>query len=1089
MDTEYKLPRPSEIMRGKCPYLYSDSTVTSAYELSRSEFSHYLETLTDRNQHKDFENFARRLCEREVCPNLRPQTGPEGGGDGKVDTDTYPVSDEISERWFLGIANSGNKTWGFAVSAMKKWSEKVRSDVEGLIGTGRNYDQIFFVTSRAARSKDRLRIEQELLHKYATPVTILDREWIIEKTIENHHQKLAFEELRAGRFDPSKIKLGPNDIRRKRQLEKLERFLSDHGGSQRELTKAVSQAFEATHLSRELEVPRVETDGRFQRAISLAEKYGDTGQVLRARYEHVWTALWWFDDVSGINDEYEAIEDLAFKSCFSVDASRVCNLFQVLIGCCHQGRGTSEQLDVKKRGDRLFVHLEAISKNTLQPNNALFGAALLELHKLATLPRDSSSEMFDEGWKNLTSIVDNAEGMGEFPATMIDEVVEMLSPFVSDSAAFDSLLERLAEFMGERARDGKAGKICLNRGRQKVESEEPIDAIAWLGKASYYFMKEEYREEQFECLLLLSDAYRAVGLLWAARAVCLAALVQIKALSAEGGEQREELVSSVLQFIRLNLELGRIPDFLYGVLWLRSLQGNVDLTKRGEKHLADEFKNLDQLFACLIAAAPQPSISLMSGVPDILDRLGLHVSRPLLLFRLGYARMLLEEGALPNEQALEEMGRMADMFAAQPAASSLTKYSLNFGLSPLEINTTILGVDVRAHTNSEQETLIGEAQLAALEAFAATALRSGAMPIAKALNLEIKYTSIDQKPSLNFEAEKMLITSVWPKDLSMVDIGRNNYVSSFLVEFCFTAFSATTTLAGKYSTFLEILENELVLHRAILFSNAAHSHHRVFGKIAFTLDDLAFLDAQNYNEKSPPPAPNGSGIFPRESRGDGSSDTAAKQNERHDSLTVHSVTNTHLWDKAKWRGVVYASYGETVPLVMAFLFENTEGAKAIFRDWRSEFGQRDELDQIRISILSGIDEKKPLAYRTHITHSRSAIDKDEVENKSILQLSRMQTMYPTSSENLQRFLSDYRHIGCYLIAPAETLANGKIMIHRDLALLKRDLHIKEAWMVGPDDEAMMALLDDDNIIVPADVTDPPCKEAMALRRKLQNNRR
>lgn len=82
-------PTPSEIMRVKRPYLYSDSERTDAYRLSESEFRNHLETLTTRNQHKDFENFCRKLAERSLRPNLRPQTGPEGGGDGKVDTETF----------------------------------------------------------------------------------------------------------------------------------------------------------------------------------------------------------------------------------------------------------------------------------------------------------------------------------------------------------------------------------------------------------------------------------------------------------------------------------------------------------------------------------------------------------------------------------------------------------------------------------------------------------------------------------------------------------------------------------------------------------------------------------------------------------------------------------------------------------------------------------------------------------------------------------------------------------------------------------------------------------------------------------------
>jgi site-specific recombinase XerC len=38
------------------------------------------ETDTSRSQEVKFERFARRLAEREICPNLLPQTGPTGGG-------------------------------------------------------------------------------------------------------------------------------------------------------------------------------------------------------------------------------------------------------------------------------------------------------------------------------------------------------------------------------------------------------------------------------------------------------------------------------------------------------------------------------------------------------------------------------------------------------------------------------------------------------------------------------------------------------------------------------------------------------------------------------------------------------------------------------------------------------------------------------------------------------------------------------------------------------------------------------------------------------------------------------------------------
>lgn len=134
-----------------------------------------MESLTQRNQTHDFEPFARKLCERAICPNLGPQTGPEGGGDSKVDSETYPVADEIALT-YIGEPNGARERWVFAFSAKAKWQEKVRADVKGIAETGRPYDRIICVTSRSAKAKDRARIEDQLSKQYGWRSTQESRE-------------------------------------------------------------------------------------------------------------------------------------------------------------------------------------------------------------------------------------------------------------------------------------------------------------------------------------------------------------------------------------------------------------------------------------------------------------------------------------------------------------------------------------------------------------------------------------------------------------------------------------------------------------------------------------------------------------------------------------------------------------------------------------------------------------------------------------------------------------------------------------------------------------------------------------------------
>src|SRR5207302_9600871 len=110
---------------------------------------YHLSTLTNRGQENDFETFARMLAEREICRNLLPHTGPSGGGDSKVDSETYPVADQIAIIWYSGIGvEAAAERWAFAFSAKQDWQTKVRSDIAKIAATDRGYRKAFFISSQ-----------------------------------------------------------------------------------------------------------------------------------------------------------------------------------------------------------------------------------------------------------------------------------------------------------------------------------------------------------------------------------------------------------------------------------------------------------------------------------------------------------------------------------------------------------------------------------------------------------------------------------------------------------------------------------------------------------------------------------------------------------------------------------------------------------------------------------------------------------------------------------------------------------------------------------------------------------------------------
>lgn len=83
-------------------------------------------------------------------------------------------------------------------------------------------------------------------------------------------------------------------------------------------------------MSRELELPRVEVEGRFARAERLAEQHGTHQQKLHCAYVKAWTSFWWHDDFHTFNHIYDNVERLAIGSSQVTDIQLLANLWQLL---------------------------------------------------------------------------------------------------------------------------------------------------------------------------------------------------------------------------------------------------------------------------------------------------------------------------------------------------------------------------------------------------------------------------------------------------------------------------------------------------------------------------------------------------------------------------------------------------------------------------------------------------------------------------------------------------------------------------------------------------------------------------------------
>jgi hypothetical protein len=1056
---------PSEFMRNLRPELYSDSTERrQLYELDGATLEYHLDTITSRNQTHAFETFCRKLCERTVCPNLRPATGPEGGGDSKADSETLPLADELADLLFFGEANAGRERWAFAFSAKKRWTDKARADVASAIGTGRDYQKVFFVTSQFARSKDRARLEDELTREHGAQVTILDRSWIVEQVIDHDHRDLAVNYLNVGTEVRDGGRLGPSDYSRAQQLEDLERSLVDPEAFQGMALQRVSEALVAAKLSRSLERPRIQTDGRFARAIRLALSEGSTYQQLEAQYESLWTAFWWFDDLALVNREYANFEARVLPSDHAKFLEMLCNLLQLLFNATLHKQLAADDTDVVARASRLRSRLAAIAEDKTRPNNALEATTSALLIDLNSAVLAGNSEGLSSLWPQFSAVLDKAEGLGEFDATRAINLIKLFGQIAGSDPAYSKLYDQLVDFVSKRKSEAEGALLLLDRARQ-LDFDRNFEMIRLLGRAVCQLTKREHSDSLAEATQLLALAYRSAGLLWAARAICLFAVATMFIDAEEGSDLPASVIPTVMMLAWISVELHDIPESLQAVRLARGCANGLPLTEDSQAHFAKRLEEFDLVFSYLTVNMPEGTLQRLESLPNVLLGLGLPNSRTWLLYALGHEPAMRAEGSIPEEESPDAVLQLACRLAAQmPPDQRLRPFLLN-GRAPGECVTLVSGVRIAIkHCGSVPSMLAAESIASALEVVFATLPERDVFAHVQSFELDVLETSGISEPGFSLAEDQLSATVSWPDAFEPATLAQDGSLQRVLIEIATRVVAATCSMRSTHDTVKALFETDAVAQRVSSITIAGNSRNRVFGEKVASLDKWTASAPKTYPLQAVRPriVPlSDAERRPRTRAGTATPHEEEQQPPRptdHRLLSTLSVIDIALWNQARWRGVAFFDFGPGRPPAMGLMFDIEGAARAIFERWRGRFGERDSKDSIFVGIVRGISNTHPTHYRVLITSALPDPDESGPDSRRLTTVaSRIQTMEPETSENLDRFLSAYQRTGVYWLAPVVLQQGGKPDLLADLAIFKQAVSIKAADEIGRHDIEIMAL--------------------------------
>lgn len=1040
-------PTPSEFMRKLRPELYSDSASRIGYRLSAEVLSHHLESITERNQTHDFELFCRKLCERTICPNLRPATGPEGGGDSKADTETTPLAEEISKLTYVGTANSGSERWAFAFSAKKKWAEKVRSDVAGIAATNRGYKRIILVTSRAARAKDRAALEDALSNEYGIPITIHDRSWIIEEVVEKNRRDLAFHYLGIGE-ETSDKDLGPSDYSRSRQLGEIERELADPTAFVGMSMQRAADALVAAKLARSIELPRTDVEGRFLRAIRLADDGGTHRQRLAARYEALWTGVWWYDDIPSLLSGYDAFEALMLDDTQSSNLEMLCNLAQVLFTTVITAQMTPEQVQLEPRIRRLTTKLDALSKDAERPNNALEATTSLLVVRvnMAILSKDRT--MLASLWPQFSDVLSKAEGLGEFDAARLSKLIERFGDLAGDDRGYRDLVDQLADFTTKRTGESEGALVLLRRARQ-LDFDQNMEMIRLLGRAARLLSKKEHAQEQVRAMAELSVAYKSAGLAWAARASATSAAVTMFVDADDENELPASVFPILMNVAWMALALKYLPEVLDTIQVARGCLAGLPFDEESVERAREQLKEFDLVLACQLVTLSEAELSCLQSVPDVLRGLGLHNSWSALMYRLGYEDQLRADGWIPVSESADDVANLFAKMAGQPTGVARWRPAVLNGETTQACATAVLGVRIDvSHEPTDTAIIVAEAIAGSIEAFFATAFELEAFGHVERFDVRV-VESDTSTFVVETDLDHMRMTVHCPQG---VFPGSPSVYSDFqrmLFEVATRIFWATCHTKSHGDAAVRLLGPDAAADRLAMIGLLCLNRHRMFGGVA-RLGKWDQHAPQKYELRSDRPTVVAQPRTTRQIEKDDTDEGTPPKVTNHDAVVVRSVIDLHLWDQAGWTGTAFGSFGDVAPPFLALMFKNQDAATKLFERWRGRFGSRDNAEEIYIGIIRQYSAEHPAHYGLVVT-SRLPDDGDLRAQFSTL-VSRSLSMEPDNDVNLSQFLKDYERFGAYLLLPM-VLEDGQAQptLLKDLYVLKRTLHVKRAADVGPFD--------------------------------------
>lgn len=1077
--------RQTEAYRNMHPEQFSDSQVVKKGKLDRDFLDYYFETLTNRNMDKQFEELCRNIAESEICPNLLPQTGPTGGGDSKVDSETYPVSDSITEMWFGGSGNkAGNERWAFAISAKKDWKAKVKSDVKKIVNVNsdknRGYTKIFFMSNQFISDKKRADCEDELRIEYGIDVRILDKTWLLNKVMSSQKNKeIAVKSLELSENLIDEIEIGKKDYERNKRLDEIENRLKDISIKPAEKVQLVQ---EAVILGRELELTEDEVLGLIDRSLRVVKEYGNKVDLADSYYDAAWTVFWWYSNDKLYYSYYKEYEKIALEEDNVNLFSHLVTLWINIFSLSHNENSEIPiQEHTKRISDRYQRYIEDISK----PNTAL------EAKMAFLFVRLLSDEDINFVVQDMMEILDESIGHLDLELYPLQRVIQEF-PLIETAEKYGELFEKMISVMSKKNQRTDMA-VILAKKAHSIKKDKPYEALGFFSRTLMAFYNESDKNHLIAAVMEMAELFDTIGLFWASRnfyyyvfSLCLNQYMKF-------GNVNPALFLSANILKYLEVKLGHV---LYAVEF-DALEKMARTIYPGEINSGeDEENNFDAVLAIQILRTPIENYNVTEKLPAYLEAHGLVFSMAAAKYILGYYDENFLE-AFDGDK--EKYDAIMHQLLEQPASKQF-KAGPWYGKEQFCVMSShILGCNLEIYvenTYEHGEIEIATTILASIESFLGTGVKNNLISVCGNITIEVKYKEqsdrfITAKTSEE-EKNKIVVTFSDYKPENIISV--QNEFAAFNTELIAKIVSLMFSYGDAMNNIEKMIKNDAALDRAYLFSNSIFCGMETLGKDLFLYDTL-LKECEIFPQKRKEAIWKAEKIITKrmedfEVHFQTPLNVDFKNISNEDMLTT-SVINIPLWDEAKWSGVMYLAdiYRHNIPPYINLLFQDNCGRK-IFEEWKQQWGDFDENNQLELRIIKNIDCSHPYHYRVVI--GTTCMDGNAGEKTLIMFPARVHTMTPENNKNLKMFENELKIAKKYCLCLASFDAIGQPMVYEELKIEKKleSIKISDACDIPRNDTLFLSgILPDDNPVIPEGKENAPILDIIKYLKELRERKK